>query len=161
MTGGQGAPTTLKGAASTTTPYKMFENRADAVQLAMAAGATYIARTTVAHPRTFMKYFKKALDHKGTSVIEVVTPCVTYFGRKNPDTLGTQDPSQKGEKMDTGGKMIDWIRLNTVRKNHAKFMSEEELGNKFIIGEFKEDKSKPEYCEQYQEIQKKAMGLED
>lgn len=160
MTGGQGAPTTLKGAESTTTPYQMFENRADAVKLAKAAGATYIARTTVAHPRTFMKYFKKAIHHKGTSVIEVITPCVTYFGRKNLDTLGTKDES-KGQKMDTGGKMIDWIKRNTVRRNHAKFMSEEELKNKYIIGEFREDKSKPEYSDQYQQIQKRAMGLEE
>jgi len=72
MTGGQGAPTTLYGAQSTTTPYRMFENRSDGVQLALAAGATYVARTTVIHPRTFMKYFRKALEHKGTSVIEII-----------------------------------------------------------------------------------------
>ncbi|MHA1147405.1 MAG: thiamine pyrophosphate-dependent enzyme [Promethearchaeota archaeon] len=155
MTGGQGAPTTLYGAKSSTTPYSMFENRADAVELALAAGATYVARTTVAHPRTFMKYFKKALKHKGTSVIEIVTPCVTYFGRKNLDNLGS--PGEKGQKMDTGGKMIDWIRKNTVRKNHAKFMTEEELFNKYIIGEFRYE-IKPEYSEEYAKIQKIAMG---
>lgn len=155
MTGGQGAPTTLYGAKSSTTPYSMFENRADAVEIALAAGATYVARTTVAHPRTFMKYFKKALLHKGTSVIEIVTPCVTYFGRKNLDNLGS--PGEKGQKMDTGGKMIDWIRKNTVRKNQAKFMSEEELFNKYIIGEFHHE-IKPEYSEEYAKIQKIAMG---
>ena len=74
MTGGQGAPTTLYGAKSTTTPYRMFENRIDGVNLALTAGASYIARTTVAHPRTFMKYFKNDLKHKGTSIIEVITP---------------------------------------------------------------------------------------
>jgi len=156
MTGGQGAPTTLYGARTTTTPYRMFENRADAVEIALAAGATHVARTTVAHPRTFMKYFKKALKHNGTSVIEIVTPCVTYFGRKNLDNIG--DPDEEGEKMDTGGKMIDWIRKNTIRINQAKFMSEEELFNKYIIGEFRYDKSKPEYSEEYAKIQKLAMG---
>ena len=157
MTGGQGAPTTLYGAKSTTTPYKMFENRSDGVKLAIAAGATYVARTTVAHPRTFIKYFKKALKHKGTSVIEIVTPCVTYFGRKNLDSLGAEYLGVKGEKMDTGGKMIDWIKRNTVRINQAKFMSEEELFNKYVIGEFKYDPSKPEYSEEYAKIQKIAM----
>ena len=153
MTGGQGAPTTLYGAESTTTPYKMFENRSDGVQLALAAGATYVARTTVAHPRTFIKYFKKALEHKGTSVIEVITPCVTYFGRKNLDSLGAEYLGLKGEKMDTGGKMIDWIKRNSVRINQAKFMSEEELFNKYIIGEFRYEPGKPEYSEEYAKIQ--------
>jgi len=155
MTGGQGAPTTLYGATSTTTPYKMFEKAIDGVKLALVSGATYVARTTVAHPRTFIKYFKKAINHKGTSVIEVITPCVTYFGRKNLDNLGFD--GEEGSVMDTGGKMINWIKRNTVRINRAKFMSENELLNKYIIGEFRYDTDKPEYSEEYKKIQEIAM----
>jgi len=157
MTGGQGAPTTLFGAMSTTTPYKMFENRIDGIKLALTAGATYVARTTVAHPRTLMKYFKKALKHKGTSVIEVITPCVTYFGRKNLDNLGAENLDIKGQKMENTGIMIDWIKRNSIRINQAKFMTEEELLNKYIIGEFKIDPNKPEYSEEYAKIKKIAM----
>jgi 2-oxoglutarate ferredoxin oxidoreductase subunit beta len=158
MTGGQSAPTTLYGAKSTTTPYKVFEERSDAVKLALAAGATYIARTTVAHPRTFLKYFRKALNHKGTSVIEVITPCLTYFGSKNLDNLGAENLGLPGNKMDTGGKMIEWIKRNTIRKNQAKFMDDNELLNRYVIGEFRYDTSKPEYSEVYSKIQEVAMG---
>jgi len=157
MTGGQGAPTTLFGAQSTTTPYKMFENRSDGVKLALAAGATYVARTSVAHPRTFMKYFKKALNHNGTSVIEVITPCVTYFGRKNLDNLGAENTDLIGEKMDTGQKMIDWIKQNTIRRNQAKLLTEDELLNKYVIGEFRYQTDKAEYSDEYVKIQKIAM----
>ncbi len=157
MTGGQMAPTTLMGGFTSTSPYKMFENRSDGVELALAAGATYVARTTVAHPRTYMKYFRKALKHKGTSVIEIITPCITYFGRKNLDSLGSEHLGIEGKKMDQGLKMLDWIKGNSVRINQAKFMSEEELLNKYIIGEFKYDPSKPEYSEEYAKIQKRAM----
>jgi 2-oxoglutarate ferredoxin oxidoreductase subunit beta len=160
MTGGQGAPTTLYGANSSTTPFKMFENRSDGVELALAAGATYVARTSVAHPRTFIKYFKKALNHKGTSVIEVITPCLTYFGSKNLDSLGAENLGIQGSRMDTGGKMIDWIKRNTVRKNQALFMGDDELFNRYIIGEFRYDTSKPEYSDEYAKIQKIAMGDE-
>ncbi len=158
MTGGQSAPTTLYGAMSTTTPYTMFENRTDGVQLALAAGATYVARTTVAHPRTLMKYFKKALNHKGASVIEIITPCVTYFGRTNLSNLGTDQ--EKGEKMDTGGKLIEWIKGNSVRINQAKFMTEDELFNRYIIGEFRYDPNKPEFSDQYEKIKEIAMKEE-
>jgi len=158
MTGGQSAPTTLYGAKSTTTPYTMFENRSDSMKLALAAGASYVARTTVAHPRTLMKYFKKALKHNGTSVIEVITPCLTYFGRKNLDNLGAENLGIQGTKMDTGGKMIDWIKRNTVRKNQAEFMDEDELFNRYIIGEFRYEPDKPEYSDEYAKIQKIAMG---
>ncbi|MHA1669805.1 MAG: 2-oxoacid:ferredoxin oxidoreductase subunit beta, partial [Promethearchaeota archaeon] len=63
----------------------------------------------------------------------------------------------KGEKMDQGFKMIDWIKRNTVRINQAKFMSEEELFNKYVIGEFRYEPNKPEYSEEYAKIQKVAM----
>jgi len=135
----------------------MFENRSDGVKLALAAGATYVARTTVAHPRTFMKYFKKALNHKGTSVIEVITPCVTYFGRKNLDSLGAENREVEGERMDTGQKMIDWIKQNTIRRNQAKLMTEDQLLNKYVIGEFRYQTDKPEYSDEYSKIQKFAM----
>jgi 2-oxoglutarate ferredoxin oxidoreductase subunit beta len=157
MTGGQGAPTTLFGAQSTTTPYKMFENRIDGVNLALAAGAGYVARTTVAHPRTLMKFFRKGLNHKGTSVIEVITPCVTYFGRKNLDSLGAEHLGIEGKKMDNTGIMLDWIKRNCVRINQAKFMSEEELFNKYVIGEFRYEPDKPEYSDEYAKIQSIAM----
>jgi len=37
-------------------------------------------------------------------------------------------------------------------------MSEEELFNKYIIGEFHYDPNQPEYSEEYAKIQKIAMG---
>ena len=148
MTGGQMAPTTLFKSKTSTSPTElgMIEPRIDGMKIAIAAGASYVARTTVAHPRTLLKYFKKALYHKGTSIIEVVTPCVTYFGRKNPNPF-------TGEKMDSGGKMIEWIKGNCVRCNQAKFMSDEDLLNKYVIGEFHYDPNKPEFSNMYKKVQ--------
>nr|MDO8115276.1 thiamine pyrophosphate-dependent enzyme [Candidatus Sigynarchaeota archaeon] len=148
MTGGQVAPTTPAGYASMTTLGKVFENPMDSVKIALAAGASYVARTTVAHPRTFMKYVKTALKHKGTSVIEIVTPCVTYFGRKNVN--------EQGERMDSGGILLEWIKSHSVWNNQAKLMSEAELHDKYILGEFKMDTTTPEFAEEYEKIKKKA-----
>jgi hypothetical protein len=86
----------------------------------------------------------------------VVTPCVTYFGRKNLDSLGAENLGIKGKKMDNTGIMIDWIKRNSIRINQAKFMSEEELLNKYVIGEFRFDPGKPEYSEEYAKIKKIA-----
>ncbi len=152
MTGGQVAPTTPTGAYSTTTPYEVIERPLDACKIALAAGATYVARTTVAHPRTFQKYFLRALRHKGTSVIEVITPCVTYFGRINVD--------EHGNKMDTGGKLIEWIKYNCVRINQVESLPEAETRGKFIIGEFKFDEITPEYVAEYQKVIARAQEKE-
>ncbi|GAH26769.1 unnamed protein product, partial [marine sediment metagenome] len=61
------------------------------------------------------------------------------------------------EIMDTGGKMFEWIKKNSIHINQAKFMSKEELFNKYIIGEFRYDPSKSEYSEEYKKIQNIAM----
>ncbi|NMC03601.1 MAG: 2-oxoacid:ferredoxin oxidoreductase subunit beta [Candidatus Lokiarchaeota archaeon] len=148
MTGGQVAPTTPAGSSTTTTFGPVFENRMDGVKLALAAGATYVARTTVSHPRTLMKYLKKAIAHDGTSVIEIVTPCVTYFGRKNVNDQGT--------RMDTGGLLMDWIKAHVVWNNQAKLVSDEELADKYVIGEFREE-NRPEYVAGYEKAKKRAM----
>ncbi|MEI3479850.1 MAG: 2-oxoacid:acceptor oxidoreductase family protein [Bilophila sp.] len=42
-----------------------------------------MARTTTYHMREMIPIFKKALEHEGFAVIEVMTQCPTYFGRRN------------------------------------------------------------------------------
>ena len=149
MTGGQVAPTTPPGYRTSTTLGSVFERPMDGVKLALAAGASHVARITVAHPRTFMKYLKKGLMHRGTSVIEVITPCVTYFGRKNADDLGC--------KLNSGGKMLEWIGDNVVWKNQAEIMSRENLRGKWVIGEFRYDPDVPEYASEYEKVKARAM----
>lgn len=149
MTGGQEAPTTPPGATSTTTAFNVFARQMDGVQIALAAGASHVARTTVFHPRTFRKYVNKALGHRGTSIIEVITPCVTYFGRKNRDASGA--------RMDTGAKMAEWIDASTVHRNKARFMSDQDLHGKYVIGEFRFEPDWPEYATEYEAIKRRAQ----
>ncbi|MBD3188435.1 2-oxoacid:ferredoxin oxidoreductase subunit beta [Candidatus Bathyarchaeota archaeon] len=153
MTGGQVAPTTPKGYKTGTTMGPAFENTIDGVQLALAAGASHVARITIAHPRTFMKYLKTGLKHEGTSVIEVITPCVTYFGKKNVDN--------GGNSLASGGAMLQWIRHSTTWRNQAALLDDDELAGKYVIGEFKLDGGKLEYSEQYDQIRKRAMKSGD
>ncbi|MHA1405103.1 MAG: thiamine pyrophosphate-dependent enzyme [Candidatus Helarchaeota archaeon] len=121
MTGGQVAPTTPTTFKATTAPYGYEEPPMDSVKVAMACGASYVARWTTNALRQFMKSFKEALlEHKGVSFIEVVSQCVTYFGRKN----------KMGEPIQT----FKFIKDNTVTIKQAESMSEEELVNKWVIG---------------------------
>jgi len=83
MTGGQVSPTTPHGMRSTTTPYGQFAQPFDTCDLAIAAGATYVARSTAAHSKHMQKMFRDGLAHKGFSMIEVVSNCHTAFGRLN------------------------------------------------------------------------------
>ncbi|MCK4765792.1 MAG: 2-oxoacid:ferredoxin oxidoreductase subunit beta [Candidatus Aminicenantes bacterium] len=83
MTGGQVASTTPKTANASTAPYGNFEGAFSLPYLADAAGATYVARWTALHLRRVSKSIEEALNRKGFSFIEVITPCVTLYARRN------------------------------------------------------------------------------
>lgn len=83
MTGGQGSPTTPWGYLSTTTPYGSMEPSFDLCELAIAAGANYVARWTSYHVKELEHAVKAGLESQGFSFIEAMTQCPTNFGRRN------------------------------------------------------------------------------
>lgn len=83
MTGGQVAATTPLTANASTAPYGNFEGAFSLPYLAEASGATYVARWTALHLRRVSKSIQEALHRKGFSFIEVITPCVTLYARRN------------------------------------------------------------------------------
>jgi len=46
--------------------------------VALAAGGTFIARGFSAQPKKLIELIKAAVEHPGFSVVEVMSPCVTY-----------------------------------------------------------------------------------
>ena len=83
MTGGQGSPTTPPGAISTTTPYGMSEPAFDLAELAVAAGANYVARWTSYHVKELTKAITAGMRTPGFAFIEARTQCPTNYGRHN------------------------------------------------------------------------------
>jgi 2-oxoglutarate ferredoxin oxidoreductase subunit beta len=83
MTGGQVASTTPLTANASTAPYGNFEYPFNLPYLAEASGATYVARWTALHLRRVTKSIQEAFNRKGFSFIEVITPCVTLYARRN------------------------------------------------------------------------------
>ena len=122
MTGGQISPTSPKGSFGTTAPYGSRDVPFDLASLVTAAGASYVARWTTAHPMQLAKAITKGLENKGFSFIEAVSQCPTYYGRKN--------------KLKTPVLGMDYLKANSVTKRRSEKMSEEELIGKIIVGEF-------------------------
>ena len=83
MTGGQVAATTPISANASTAPFGNFEYPFNLPYLAEASGATYVARWTALHLRRVTKSMQEALGRRGFSFIEVITPCVTLYARRN------------------------------------------------------------------------------
>lgn len=137
MTGGQSSPLTPINSKSTTAPFGHLERSFDIANLAIAAGASYVARGTAFHAKMLTDLVIKGIENKGFSVIDAITQCPISFGRKN--------------KMGSASKMLEWQRDNAVLKQAAAKMTPEELGKKFIIGEIHHTEA-PEYTAEYQKL---------
>lgn len=83
MTGGQFSPLTPPGSITSTSRAGKKEPLLDLSKLVAAAGAGYVARTTVYHVTELQNFLREALSYQGFSFVEVFTPCPTYFGRYN------------------------------------------------------------------------------
>ncbi len=125
MTGGQVAPTTPLMATTMTTPYGSSEPPFDLCLLAVSSGATYVSRWTTAHGFQTIKSLKKALTHKGFSVVEIISQCPTHFGRY---ALGSGNPVD----------LVKWIKERTVMKSKVSNIEEEQKQGRFVLGEFQD-----------------------
>jgi len=141
MTGGQVAPTTPRGAKTTTTPYGSFEHPLDVAPLVVTAGASYVARWTTVHSEQLKEAMKKALITKGFAFIEAVSQCPTAFGRR----AGFKDAAE----------MLRWFRENSVPLEEADRMAAEELAKKIVVGEYAYRKI-PTFTEALYEIIREA-----
>jgi 2-oxoglutarate ferredoxin oxidoreductase subunit beta len=83
MTGGQLTPTTPEEAIASTSPYGNFELPFNLPALADSCGAVFVARWTTYHVTHLKKTMKEAIQKKGFSFVEIISPCPTLYGRRN------------------------------------------------------------------------------
>ncbi len=144
MTGGQVAATTPRGANASTAPYGNFENSFSLPYLAEAAGATYVARWTALHLRRVTKSIQEALNWRGFSFIEVITPCVTLYARRN--------------RLGDGLNLLKYYHDNSeIRHNVDTRTVDIEFQGKLIVGKFVE-KEKPTFLDDMNTHLGKVLG---
>jgi len=146
MTGGQSSPTTPLGAMSATAPYGHIEPPFPICELAMAAGASFVARSTVYHVTELDRLMEQAIRKRGFALLEVVSYCHTTFGRAN----NLQSPIQ----------MMRLLKDNSITVQAAKKQAEQgqELPAGQIVRGILRDEDRPEYTELYDQMIEKAHG---
>jgi 2-oxoglutarate ferredoxin oxidoreductase subunit beta len=135
MTGGQFSPTTPAGTFTATTPYGMMEPVFDICGLASGAGAVYVARGTVFHVMELDKIIAGALAKEGFSVVEVLSPCPTNFGRAN--------------RLGDAVKMMESLQENTITVAQSEKLSPEQREGKIVRGVFVDRDDNEGYTSRY------------
>jgi 2-oxoglutarate/2-oxoacid ferredoxin oxidoreductase subunit beta len=145
MTGGQFSPTTTAGAIATTAPYGNYEKQFDIINLAIAAGASYVARGTVYHVQQLEKLMEGAIVKRGFSVVEAFSNCHTYYGRLN----------REGDAV----AMISWMKEHAMPIQAAAKLPPEKMAGKFVTGLIHETNA-TEFCEEYQMLVERLQKKE-
>jgi len=138
MTGGQYSPTTPHGDKATTTPYGNIDPTFDICKLAIGAGATFVARTSAYHAIEAQSFIKKAFEHKGFSVVEIVSACPVIYGKLN----------KKGD----APAMMKLMKENIIPVKQYEKLSQSDRIDKQTRGILLHDTEKKEYTEAYQEL---------
>ena len=139
MTGGQFSPLSGFGILATTAPYMNIDHDFNIVDLSISAGASFVARTTTYHVQQMAEIFKQAILHEGFSVVEVMSQCPTYFGRKNK-----------------AGDAIEMMELYKNNTTSIGSKSKDENPDLIERGIFVQEE-RPEYCSEYEKIIERAM----
>jgi 2-oxoglutarate/2-oxoacid ferredoxin oxidoreductase subunit beta len=78
LTTGQTSPTSRPGMKTKSMPFGNLESPVNPISLALAAGATFVARGFSADQKHLTELVKRGIEHKGFSFIDIFSPCVTY-----------------------------------------------------------------------------------
>ena len=78
LTTGQASPTSMMKMKTKSTPEGVIENPINPIALALASGATFVSRGFSGDAKGLAEIVEAAVKHRGFSLVDVLSPCVTY-----------------------------------------------------------------------------------
>ncbi len=138
LTNSQTSPTTPQGMWTVTQKAGNIDPTFDTCKLAIASGASFVARESMNDPKKLEKVFIKAFEHKGFSIVEALSNCHINLGRKN--------------KMVSAMDNLQWIDDITMPKKKYDELSKDEQLNILPTGILHQNTEADEYCDLYAKI---------
>ncbi len=136
LTKGQYSPTSDLGYITTTSPEGTIEFAINPIALAIAAGATFVSRTSAGDPKHMTEVIAKAIQHKGYALVDVLQPCVT-FNKKNTYAWYKQRTYRLEEE-----------KGYNPQDRHAAWLKAQEWEERIPIGVIYQEVGRPTYEEQ-------------
>jgi 2-oxoglutarate/2-oxoacid ferredoxin oxidoreductase subunit beta len=105
LTTGQTSPTSRLGMKTKSMPFGNIEAPVNPISLALAAGATFVARGFSGEQKHLTELMRQGIQHKGFSFLDVFSPCVTY---NHDNTYQWFRPRVKKLEDDSAYDATDW-----------------------------------------------------
>jgi 2-oxoglutarate ferredoxin oxidoreductase subunit beta len=106
LTTGQTSPTSRLGMKTKSMPFGSNEGPLHPITLALAGGATFVARGFSGEQKHLTELIKQGIQHKGFSFLDVFSPCVTY---NHDNTYQWFRPRVKKLEEDTTYDSNNWV----------------------------------------------------
>ncbi|MDP1418045.1 2-oxoacid:ferredoxin oxidoreductase subunit beta [Peribacillus simplex] len=148
LTKGQTSPRSAAGFKTKSTPEGSIEQAVSPMELALSAGATFVAQSFSTDLKDLTAIIEAGINHKGFSFINVFSPCVTY------------------NKINT----YDWFKqnltkLNTIEgydsSNKEQAMQTLMQHDSLVTGIIYQDSSRPSYQELVPGYAEKGLNKSD
>ncbi|MBD2845207.1 2-oxoacid:ferredoxin oxidoreductase subunit beta [Paenibacillus sp. IB182496] len=137
LTKGQTSPRSAEGFKTKSTPEGSIESVLSPLEIAMSAGATFVAQSFSSDLKQLTALIEAGINHKGFSLINVFSPCVTFnkvntydWFKENivkleefPDYDPTNRIAAMTKIMETGGLLTGLIYHNQTRKPYEELVS--------------------------------------
>jgi 2-oxoglutarate ferredoxin oxidoreductase subunit beta len=137
LTKGQTSPRSAMGFKTKSTPNGSVEQAVAPMELALSAGATFVAQSFSTDLKDLTALIEAGMNHKGFSLINVFSPCVTYnkvntydWFKENLIKLSSiegYDPSNREAAMQTlmenNGLVTGLIYQNTERPSYQELLT--------------------------------------
>lgn len=78
LTKGQYSPTSRSGTVTKSSPMGSMEQPLNPIAVALAAEATFVARSIDSHPQHLAAILKRAAEHPGTAFVEIYQNCIIF-----------------------------------------------------------------------------------
>lgn len=148
LTTGQVTPTTIQGTKTPTTPEGSVEPELNPLQVAIASGATFVARAFAGHQQHFQEILLAAMQHKGFALIDVLQPCVIW------------NKVQTWQSWNQRVTPIDPAKHNVRDKNQAFALASTTWSEQIPIGIFYQE-SRPTFDAQMSKLINAPLVRED
>ncbi len=137
LTKGQTSPRSEAGFKTKSTPKGSVEQSISVMEMALTVGATFVAQSFSSDLKGMTALIEAAIQHKGFSLVNVFSPCVTYNKINTYDwfkenlvkleTVEAYDPHNLGLAMKTlmerKGLVTGLIYQNTERPSYQELIS--------------------------------------
>ena len=99
LTKGQASPTLKLGVKTKSLPKPNINDSVNPIWLALASGATFVARGYAFDIRHLKDLILKAVRHRGYAFVDVLQPCPTYNNLNTKDWFGGLDRAAAGKPL--------------------------------------------------------------